>query len=111
MTDEQQRTPDAPNDATSTNNLNGVGGIGSVIYKMTLAGVGALMLAQEEIEAAWKKRGAEKGEATDAKPEPAPKAGAPDGTRVSNQIDGSITRFLKTLAIPTRDELAALSTK
>jgi hypothetical protein len=115
MTDEQ-RTPEPSAEAKAT--ANGTGGIGSVIYKFALAGIGALMLAQEEIEAAWKKRGADKsatGEAApadpNAKPEPAPKAGAPDGTRVSAQIDGAITRFLKTLAIPTRDELAALSTK
>lgn len=114
MSDEQ-RTPE-PQPTTS----NGTGGLGAVLYKMALAGVGALMLAQEEIEAAWKKRGAEKG-ATDAPAEPkaaegkpeakAAAPGAPDGTRVSAQIDGAIGRFLKTLAIPTRDELAAMSEK
>ncbi len=132
-----------PDAATSTHDPNGgagapepkaaeggpdAGGIGSMLYKLALAGVGALILAQEEIEAAWKRT---RGERQDGEPEggehaaaggdgaadeeaaegaattpPAP--GAPDGTRVWNQIDAAIGRVLRTLSIPSREEVEAL---
>ena len=112
------------------------GGIGSVLYKLALAGVGALILAQEEIEAAWKRARGERedgaeaaadvvtggeaagAEATSAEGAPgqtddgaAARPGAPDGTRVWLQIDAAIGRVLRTLPIPTRDEVNEVASK
>jgi hypothetical protein len=94
-------------------------GLGSVLYKVGLAGVGALILAQEEIEAAWRRARGEKGEGAGDAPAPAPaqtKTGdtaetKPDGTRVSAQIDGAIGRVLRSLSIPTRDEVTAVEAR
>lgn len=104
---------------------DGQGGIGSFVYKLALAGVGALMLAQEEIEAAWKRTRKERGEeaavsADGATPaaeeEAAPEVqssttGSPDGSRVWLQIDQAIGRVLRSLNIPTRDEVNQIGTK
>lgn len=94
-------------------------GLGSVLYKVGLAGVGALILAQEEIEAAWRRARGEKGEgaaegAASAPAQTTTGDGAdakPDGTRVSAQIDGAIGRVLRSLSIPTRDEVDAVSAR
>ncbi|MBX3467672.1 MAG: hypothetical protein KF878_12375 [Planctomycetes bacterium] len=93
------------------------GGIGSVLYKLALAGVGALILAQEELEAAWKRTRRERGEDGAEAPEeqrdgaaeaPAAAPGdppRPDGTTVRSQIDAAIGRVLRTLPIPSREEV------
>lgn len=104
-------------------------GLGSVLYKVGLAGVGALILAQEEIEAAWRRARGEKGEgaapaeasaeAPEAKAADAEAAAAeaqaasrrPDGSRVAAQIDGAIGRMLRALDIPTRDEVDAVAAR
>jgi hypothetical protein len=93
-------------------------GLGSVLYKVGLAGVGALILAQEEIEAAWRRAREKKGEgASDGPPPPAQTTTGdtaetkPDGSRVSAQIDGAIGRVLRSLSIPTRDEVDAVSAR
>jgi hypothetical protein len=117
-------------EAASTNgaaDAGAEGGLGSVLYKVALAGVGALILAQEELEAAWRRA---RGERADGEPStstgeaPAPSveaggeaspgeagAGAPDGNRLWTQVDAAIGRFLRGLSIPTRDEIDALSSK
>lgn len=109
------------------------GGLGSVLYKLALAGVGALILAQEEIEAAWKRARGERGEGDEdagddgtgaptngaQAQEPAAADGAdradraaPDGTRVWLQIDAAIGRGLRSLPmIPTREEVDELANK
>lgn len=108
----------------------GASGIGSFVYKLALAGVGALMLAQEEIEAAWKRTRRERGDgaegeaspnggepagaATDGSPSPEVQVttpGSPDGSRVWLQIDQAIGRVLRSLNIPTRDEVNQIGTK
>lgn len=142
-----------PDTATSTQDQNGgptgapggdeapgagvEGGIGSVLYKLALAGVGALILAQEEIEAAWKRargdrpEGAEgvdgadgadpaaqtvdnSGRADGNEEQASPSddaSGAPDGSRVWLQIDAAIGRMLSTLPIPSRDEVEEVKNK
>lgn len=110
---------------------DGASGIGSFVYKLALAGVGALMLAQEEIEAAWKRTRGERGDGAEGAPSPdggapAPAAatddapspqvqvttpGSPDGSRVWLQIDQAIGRVLRSLNIPTRDEVNQIGTK
>jgi hypothetical protein len=106
---------------------DGAGGIGSFVYKLALAGVGALMLAQEEIEAAWKRTrrdsptdgtspsaAAVDGAAPAAEPAQEVQAsttGSPDGSRVWLQIDQAIGRVLRSLNIPTRDEVNQIGTK
>lgn len=105
------------------------GGIGSMLYKLALAGVGALILAQEEIEAAWKRTRGERQEGESEGGEQAategggaaheaegaattpPSPGAPDGTRVWNQIDAAIARVLRTLSIPAREDVDAVADK
>ncbi|MCO5169171.1 MAG: hypothetical protein M9894_22740 [Planctomycetes bacterium] len=94
-------------------------GIGSVLYKLALAGVGALILAQEELEAAWKRTRGERAEGGDGEPaapegaaaEPAPDPGQPDGSRVRAQIDAAIGRVLRTLPIPTREEVDGIAAR
>lgn len=105
-------------------------GIGSRLYKLALAGVGALILAQEEIEAAWKRARREPAPAGDdaggdgaggdgagdrasaaAEPTDEKAAEAPDGSRVWQQIDAAIARVLRTLPIPTREEVDAVSAR
>jgi hypothetical protein len=107
---------------------DGASGIGSFVYKLALAGVGALMLAQEEIEAAWKRTRGERGDGaegeaspnggepagTEGTPPPEVQVttpGSPDGSRVWLQIDQAIGRVLRSLNIPTRDEVNQIGTK
>lgn len=103
-------TPDGkPDDAKK--------GFGSALYKLALAGVGAVVLAQEELETAWKKARPEGAKAGD-KPEPkADKADKADraedakGGGWAAHIDGAISKVLRSLSIPTRDEVDELSRK
>lgn len=112
-------------------------GISSVLYKLALAGMGALVLAQDELEAAWKRARGERAEAegpgapdgSEPRDEGAATPGegrgdeqadaypagvvdsAADGARVRLQIDTVIGRVLRTLSIPTRDEVEEVSKK
>jgi hypothetical protein len=83
------------------------GGIGVVLYKLALAGVGALLLAQEELEVAWKKRAAS-GDGAGA-PEARPKTvSEADAVETKARIDGTIGRALRSLSIPTRADVEGI---
>lgn len=78
------------------------GGLGSALYKLALAGVGAVMIAQEG--AFKKKEGPEVPRDADGQTEQE-KA---EGRGFAPAIDAAIGKVLRTLSIPTRDEVEAL---
>lgn len=83
-------------------------GFGSALYKLALAGVGAVVMAQEELESAWKKTRPDGVKAD--KPEPkAEKAEDAKGGGWAAHIDGAISKVLRSLSIPTRDQVDELS--
>lgn len=77
-------------------------GLGSALYKLALAGVGAVMIAQEG--AFKKKEGPDVPRDADGQTEQE-KA---EGRGFAPAIDAAIGRVLRTLSIPTRDEVEAL---
>jgi hypothetical protein len=80
------------------------GGFGSALYKLALAGVGAVMIAQE---GAFKSKSKEEADAPrDADGQTEQERA--EGRGFAPTIDAAIGRVLRTLSIPTRDEVEAL---
>lgn len=95
-------------------------GVGTFLYRMALASVGALVLAQEEIENRFRKlRGADGGPAEgtegataappaeERSPEP-PADGKPRKT-LAEHIDQTVNRVLHSLHVPTRGDVEDLT--
>lgn len=108
-------TGDAPADAAKADEKKG---LGSALYKLALAGVGAVVMAQEELETAWKKarpgdkpEKADRPEKTDKPTERPEKADKPEKAEAgwAAHIDGAISKVLRSLSIPTRAEVEELS--
>jgi hypothetical protein len=95
--------PSDPGQASADTGPVGIkGGFGSTLYKLALAGVGAVMIAQEG--AFKKKEGPEVPRDADGQTEQE-KA---EGRGFAPAIDAAIGKVLRTLSIPTRDEVEAL---
>lgn len=100
-------------------------GVGTFLYRMALAGVGALVLAQEELEGRLRKlRGREgqgegAGEGAPVEAASAPEQAAEDGPEESAEarkkktlaghIDATVSRVLHSLNVPTRGEVEELT--
>lgn len=83
------------------------GGLGSALYKLALAGVGAVMIAQE---GAFRSKPKEEADAPrDANGQTEQERA--EGRGFAPMIDAAIGRVLRTLSIPTRDEVEALGQK
>lgn len=90
-------------------------GVGRLIYKLALAGVGGVIFAQEEISDFFRRgadgaiEGPEQRE-QDGDDEPAqePAAGTP-GHRWTERVDLGIDRVLRTLSVPSRADVDELS--
>lgn len=113
-------------------------GVGTFLYRMALAGVGALVLAQEELEGRLRKLRGERGEGAAAAdgapaagegsaPDEAPpkaddqaedaeprasrhtEAATPPRRTLAEHIDVTVSRVLQSLHVPTRGEVDELA--
>ncbi len=112
-----QPAPDAPEGEQQQATGPGVGGL---LYKVALAGVGGVMLAQEEIARVLRPRRAAPGEegeaaADPASAEPQPAADAAEASASDpipaaavDRFDVAIERVLRTLKLPSRGDVDEL---
>lgn len=116
---EEERVPDplppeASDPTAESDGARDERGVGTFLYRMALASVGALVLAQEELENRFRKlRGAGGPEESAAPPveERAPE-GAADGKprrTLAEHIDQTVNRVLHSLHVPTRGDVEDLS--
>lgn len=113
-----QPAPDAPEGEQQQATSPGVGGL---LYKVALAGVGGVMLAQEEIARVLRPRRAapgEEGAETEAADPAAPEGATAEGAEASapgpipaataDRFDVAIERVLRTLKLPSRGDVDEL---
>ena len=107
-------------------------GVGTFLYRMALAGVGALVLAQEELEGRLRKLRGREGQTEDpasgegptaegaaaasaAAPGPAAEETAEESAEarkkktLAGHIDATVSRVLHSLNVPTRGEVEELT--
>ena len=85
-------------------------GVGKFLYRLALAGVGGVVLAQEELTGLFQKRVA--GDASEASSEgEAEPSESIEETRSSSAMEATIDGVLHTLNLPTRGDVVELTEK